>query len=56
MRGTSGPWPLLVGYGGQKIKEFCIREIVVVFGIIGAKPVYQRARQVEMPTRIWVFA
>ena len=30
---------LLVGHGGQKMKEFGIREIIVVFSIIGAKPV-----------------
>ena len=29
---------LLVGHGGQKMKEFGIREIIVVFSIIGAKP------------------
>jgi hypothetical protein len=52
---------LLVGHGSQKMKEFSIKEFVVVFSIVGAKleahvPVYQSARQVLVPTRFVVVA
>ena len=53
---------LLFGHGGQKMKEFGIKEIIGVFSIKGEKPeahgrfITRSASQVQMPTRIVVVA